>query len=87
MDGTINNPMEERAAFDRKEFDWHSIAKDIAEEFSCLVSDVEEMLSQEKHQIEQEAQIKAFIPLLTIKQVKERLRIDRSAPLDTNRPI
>ena len=87
MDGTISNPMEERAAFDRKEFDWHSIARDIAEEFSCLVSDVEEMLSQERHQFEKEAQIKVFIPLLAIKQVKERLRIDRSAPLDTNRPI
>lgn len=30
MDGTISNPMEENAAFDRKEFDWHSIATDIA---------------------------------------------------------
>ena len=34
MDGTISNPMEENAAFDRKEFDWHSIATDIAEECS-----------------------------------------------------
>ena len=44
-EGTISNPMEERAAFDHEEFDWHCIAADIAEEFSCLTSDVEEILS------------------------------------------
>ncbi|MEK6801547.1 MAG: hypothetical protein AABZ34_02615 [Nitrospirota bacterium] len=92
MDGTISNPMEGSAAFDRKEFDWHSIARDIAEEFSCLISDVEEMLSQERHQLEREAQIKACIPLLAIKQVKELLRLSwrvplRHEPTDQNHPL
>lgn len=81
MDGTISNPMEENAAFDRKEFDWHSIATDIAEECSCLISDIEEMPSQERHQLEQEAQIKALIPLPAVKQVKELLRLSRRVPI------
>lgn len=92
MDGTISNPIEERTVFDRKELDWHSIARDIADEFSCLMPDVEQMLSQERHQLEQEAHIKVFIPLLAIKRVKEMLRLNRHVrlrhePPDLNHPL
>jgi hypothetical protein len=91
-EGTISDPMEERTVFDRKELDRHSIASDIADEFSCLMLDVEQMLSQERHQLEQEAHIKVFIPLLAIKQVKELLRLNRHVPLrdeppDLNHPL
>ena len=47
MDPSIRNLMEERAAIDRQELYWHSIAQDIAEEFSCPVSEIEKMLRAE----------------------------------------
>lgn len=69
-----------RSAFDRKEFDWHSIARDIAEECSCFVSDVEEMLNQERHQIEQETESKAFIPVLPSSRAAWRRPLSISTP-------
>lgn len=74
MDPSIRNLMEERAAIDRQELYWHSTAQDIAEEFSCPVSEIEKMLRAETHQLEQEAHIKDFVPLLAIKQVKAYLK-------------
>ncbi len=83
MDPSINNLMEERAAVDRQELNWHSVAQDIAEEFSCLVSEIEKMLCAETHQLEQEAHIKDFVPLLAIKQVKDLLRVNHYPSFDT----
>ncbi len=73
MDPSINNLMEERAAVDRQELNWHSGAQD--EDFSCSVSEIEKMLCAETHQLEQEAHIKDFVPLLAIQQVKDLLKL------------
>ena len=77
-DPSLNSLMEERAAVDRQELNWHSVAQDMAEEFSCPVSEIEKMLCVEMHQLEQGAHIKDFVPLLAIKQVKDLLRANPS---------
>ena len=74
MDVPIANQLEERAAFERQQETWHGIVKNLAEEFSCPISEVENLLSTAAHQLEQEARIKEFIPVLAIKQVKDVLR-------------
>ena len=61
-------------AFQRQIAKGQGILKDIAEEFSCPISKVEQILSAETHQHEQGAHIKDFIPVLAIKEVKDRLR-------------
>ena len=76
--------MEERAAVDRQELDWHSVAQDISEEFSCPLSEIEKMLLAERPQLEQEAHIKVFVPLLAIKQVKDQLRLMQHTSLGTS---
>ncbi len=73
--------MEDRAVVDRQQLHWHSVAQDLAEAFSCPVSEIEKMLCAEMHQLEQEAHIKDFVLLLAIKQVKDFLRAHRYAPL------
>ena len=72
VDLPVTNLMEERAAFDRQELNWHGVAQDIAEEFSCSVSEVEKMLCAETHQLEQVAHTKGFVPLLAISRYKTR---------------
>ena len=74
MDVPIATQLEERAAFERQQAIWHGIVKNLAEEFSCPVSEVEKLLSTTAHQLKQEARIKDFIPVLAIKQVKDLLR-------------
>jgi hypothetical protein len=74
VDVPITNLLEERAAFQRQQAKWQGIVKDLAEEFSCPISEVEKVLSTAAHQLEQGAHIKDFVPLLAIKQVKDLLR-------------
>lgn len=47
------------------------------------MSEIEKMLCAETHQLEQEAQIKDFVPLLAIRQVKDLLRVNQYPPFDT----
>lgn len=80
MDIPIANLVEERAAFERQPAKWQGIVKDLAEEFACPISEVEQMLSTETHQLERGAHITVFVPLLAIKQVKELLKPYRQTP-------
>jgi hypothetical protein len=80
VDVTISNMLEERAAIERQPAKWQVIVKDLAEEFSYPVSEVEQILSAETHQLEQGAHIKVFVPLLAIKEVKTLLRLSRRTP-------
>ena len=80
MDVPITNLLEEGAGFQRQPAKWQGIAKNLAEEFSCPISEVEKVLSTAAHQLEQGAHIKTFIPLLAIKQVKDLLTPDRHIP-------
>ena len=80
MDIPMTNLPEERAAFPRQPAKWHGIVEDLAEEFSCPISVVEQMLSTAAHQLEQGAQINVFVPLLALKQVKDLLRPYRQTP-------
>ena len=48
--------------------------KDIADSFSCPISEVDQLLTVEMHDLEEGARIKEFVPLLAIKRVKDRLR-------------
>ncbi|TKB73726.1 MAG: DUF3562 domain-containing protein [Nitrospira sp.] len=73
MDVPIANEMEKRAAFERQQAMWHDIVKHLAEEFSCPISEVGNLLSTTTNQLEQEARIKDFIQVLAIKQVKDLL--------------
>lgn len=59
---------------------WHGIVEDLAEEFSCPISEVERMLSTEMHQLEQGALIKDFVSVLALKQVKDLLKLYRHTP-------
>ena len=91
MDVPIANQLEERAAFERRQAIWHGVVKNLAEEFSCPISEVENLLSTTAHQLEQEARIKDFIPVLAIKQVREKLkpyqhRPPRHVQRDLNHP-
>jgi len=75
--------VEERAVVDRQQLNWHSVAQGMAEAFSCPVSEIEKMLCTAMHQLEQEAHIKEFVPLLVAKQVKDLLRAHQYPPLNT----
>ena len=46
-----------RASFERQQAIWLSIVKDLAEKFSCPISEVEKLLSTTAQQLEQEARI------------------------------
>jgi uncharacterized protein DUF3562 len=70
---------------------WQGIVENLGEEFSCPISEVERMLSAAAHQIELGAQIKEFVSVLAVKEVKGLLRAYRSTPLrheqrDLNHP-
>lgn len=71
---SIANQPDESAVFERRQAIWHGIVKNLAEEFSCPISEVGNLLSTTAHQLEQGARIKEFIPVLAIKQVKDQLR-------------
>jgi hypothetical protein len=75
VDVPIANLLEGRATFQRQQPKWHGVAKDMAEAFSCPICDIEQLLSTEAHQLEQDARVKDFIPTLAIKRVKELLRL------------
>lgn len=66
--------------FERQQAIWHGIVKNLAEEFSCPISEVEKLLSTTAHQLDQEAHIKNFIPVLAMKQVKDLLRPHEAEP-------
>lgn len=53
------------------------LAREIADNFSCPLREVEEMLRREMIYLEQGARIKEFIPLLAIKRVKDVLTRNR----------
>lgn len=80
MDVTIANQVEERAAFERQQAQWQGVVKNLAEAFSYPLSEVEKALSTAVRQLEQEARIKDFIPVLAIKQVKDQLRPHQHRP-------
>ena len=67
--------------FERQQAIWHGIVKNLAEEFSCPISEVDQLLRTTAHQREQEARIKDFIPVLAMKQVKDLLRPSKQRPL------
>ena len=74
VDAPIITVLEERAAFQRQHAKWQGVVKDLAEAFSCPISEVEKALSTAARQLEHGAHIKDFIPVLAIKQVKDLLR-------------
>ena len=79
-DVPVTNLLEERAAFLRLLAKWDGIVEHLAEEFSCPISQVEQMLRTVVHQLEQGAHIKDFVPVLAIKQVKDLLNLNRHTP-------
>jgi len=71
---------------------WQGIVESLGEEFSCPLPEVERMLSAAAHQLEQGAQIKEFIPVLAVKEVKGFLRAyrptsPRQKPRELNPPL
>lgn len=80
VDVPITNLPEETAAFQRQPAKWQGIVKNLAEEFSCPISEVEKVLSTAAHQLEQGAHIKDFVQVLAIKQVKDLLRPYQHTP-------
>lgn len=66
--------------FQRQTMKWQGIVESLGEEFSRPISEVERMLSAAAHQLEQGAQVKEFIPVLAVKQVKDLLRKSRHTP-------
>ena len=87
MDGSSPNLSEVRVALIRHPMKWYGIVENLSEEFSCPLPEVERMLSAAAHQLEQEAQVKEFIPVLAVKQVKDLLRVYPPTPLDTSSVI
>jgi hypothetical protein len=59
---------------------WQGIVESLGQEFACPLSEVEWMLSAAAQELEQGAQIKEFIPVLAVKQVKDLLRKSRQTP-------
>lgn len=80
MSVLIENQVEQSAAFERQQAHWHGVVKNLAEAFSCPLSEVEKALSTAAHELEQGARIKEFIPVLAIKQVREQLKPDQHRP-------
>ena len=66
-----------RVTFPRQPMKWHGIVESLGEEFSCPIPEVERMLSDAAHQLDEGAQVKEFIPVLAVKQVKDLLRKSR----------
>ena len=80
LDGSSTSVQEVRVTFQRQSMKWQGIVESLGEEFSCPVPEVEQMLSAAARQLEQEAQVKDFIPVLAVKQVKDLLRKSRRTP-------
>ena len=66
--------------FPRQPMKWHGIVESLGEAYSCPIPEVERMLSAAAHQLEEGAQVKEFIPVLAVKQVKDLLRKSRHTP-------
>ena len=77
MDGSSTNVREVRVTFQRQTMKRQGIVESLAEEFSCPISEVERMLSDAAHQLEEGAHIKDFISVLAVKEVKGLLRAYR----------
>lgn len=83
---------EVRVTFQPQPLKWQGIVKDLAEEFSCPISEVEQILSDAARQLEQGAHIKDFISVLAVKEVKGFLRgyrptSPRREQRDLNHPL
>ena len=78
-DSSTNLP-EVRVTFQRQQMKWQGIVENLGEEFSCPIPEVERMLSDAAHQLEQGAQVKEFISVLAVRQVKDLLRNSRHTP-------
>jgi hypothetical protein len=74
------NLPEVRVGFQRQPMKWQGIVENLGEEFSCPLSKVERMLSAAAHQLEQGAQVKEFVSVLAVKEVKDLLRKSRHTP-------
>ena len=74
MDGSRSNAQEARESFQRQRMKWQDIVERLGQEFSRPLPEVERMLSVTARQLEQEAKVKDFIPVLAVKQVKDLLR-------------
>jgi len=74
LDGSSRNLSEVRAVFQRQPMKWQGIVESLGEEFACPLLEVERMLSAAAQELEQGAQIKEFIPVLAVKEVKGFLR-------------
>jgi len=77
LDGSSTNLSEVRVVFQHQPMKWQGIVEDLGEEFSCPIYEIERMLSAVAHQLEQGAQIKEFILVLVVKEVKGVLRAYR----------
>jgi hypothetical protein len=91
LDVSSANLPEGRVAFQRQPMKWQGIVENLGEEFSCPIFEVGRMLSAAAHQLELGAQIKEFVSVLAVKEVKGLLRAYRSTPLrheqrDLNHP-
>lgn len=75
-----SNVQEVRVTFQGQPMKWRGIVESLVEEFSCPVSEVERMLSAAAQQLEQGAQVKEFISVLAVRQVKDLLRNSRHTP-------
>ena len=85
MDGSRSNGQDAGESFQRQRMKWQGIVESLGKEFSCPLAEVERMLSITARQLEQEAEVKEFIPVLAVKQVKNLLRKSRSSPPSTDR--
>jgi len=56
---------------------WQGVVESLGAEFSCPLPEVERMLSAAAQELEQRAQVKEFIPVLAVKEVKGYLRAYR----------
>jgi len=74
------NVQEASVSFQRQRMKWQDTVESLGEEFCCPIPEVERMLSATTQQLEQEAQVKDFIPILAVKLVKDLLRKSRPTP-------
>lgn len=80
MGASSPHVQEVRVTFQRQPMKWHGIVESLGEEFSCPIPEVERMLSTAAHQLDEGAQVKEFIPVLAVKEVKDLLRKSRHTP-------
>jgi Protein of unknown function (DUF3562) len=73
--GETNTNIQEEVTFPRQK--WQGIVENLGQEFSCPLSEVEQMLNAAARHLDQEAQVKEFIPVLAVKEVKDLLRKSR----------